>query len=176
MPVWSFSELTACRTQCFAHVPDNTFKQAFARWYDPCVYSELTLCLRGSICRFVLAKTDSDAQADLEKAITGANTNITMLLAFVATGAELSGEMPHKLLHFVVDDQFQSTGMAFASPYVAQEVVKRITEDRNMEVRLLISASSSVQEFAALRGLLFEQVAHSMLQRGHLPNCRPRVC
>lgn len=89
-----------------------------------------------------------------------------MLSAFVAVGLELSGEMPHKLLHFVVDDHFLSTGIAFASPYVAKKVVKRIAQDRNVEVRLLISASESVKEFAALRGLLFEQVAHTTLQQG----------
>lgn len=131
----------------------------------PCLRGDNTLH-RGGICRFVLAKTDPAEQADLERAIAGVNTSIAMLSAFVATGLELSGEMPHKLLHFIVDPQFQSSGVAFASPYVATEVVKRIAQDRNMEVRLLISASSGVQEFAALRGLLFEQVAHSTLPRG----------
>lgn len=121
---------------------------------------------RGGICRYILTKTNPDAQADLEGAIAGVNTSIAMLSAFAATGLELSGEMPHKLLHFVVDDHFLSTGVAFASPYVAKQVVKRIAQDRNVEVRLLISASESVKEFAALRGLLFEQVAHATLQRG----------
>lgn len=121
---------------------------------------------RGGICRYVLTKTNPDAQADLEKAIAGVNSSIAMLSAFVATGLELSGEMPHKLLHFVVDDHFLSAGIAFASPYVAKQVVKRIAQDRNVELRLLISASESVKEFAALRGLLFEQVAHTTLQRG----------
>lgn len=33
MPVWSYSELCACRTTCFPNVSEETLQQAFARWY-----------------------------------------------------------------------------------------------------------------------------------------------
>lgn len=62
----------------------------------------------------------------------------SMLSAYVA-GRELCREIPDKLLHYVVDHHFCATGVAFASPYVAQEVIKRITMEQFMEVRLLIS-------------------------------------
>lgn len=74
--------------------------------------------------------------------------------------------MPHKLLHFVVDKQFASAGVVFASPHVADEISKRIAAERNADLRLLISAAEGVKEFGALRGLLFEEVAHCDLQRG----------
>ena len=85
-----------------------------------------------------------DDQAILRNAIYSANTNIAMLSAFVVAGVEYNGDMPHKLLHFVVDEHFQATGVVFASPYVAEEITKRITEDRKQEVRLLISATEGV--------------------------------
>lgn len=103
---------------------------------------------------------------DLEKAIAAANTSLPALSSFLAAGLEFSGEMPHKLLHFVVDEAFQSTDIVFASPYVAEKVTRRIAEGRGVEVRLLISSTASLAEFAALRGILFEQVAHDKLRRG----------
>lgn len=97
----------------------------------------LTHGTRGGICLYVLGKTTMDVQLDLENAIAGANTSLSMLSAYVA-GRELCREIPDKLLHYVVDHHFCATGVAFASPYVAQEVIKRITMEQFMEVRLLI--------------------------------------
>ena len=121
---------------------------------------------RGGICRYVLGKPNSEDQIDLEKAIASANANLAALKVFASEGLEFLGEMPHKLLHFVVDEQYASAGIVFASPYVAEEVSKRIAAERNAELRLLISAAEGIKEFGALRGLLFEEVAHRDLQRG----------
>ncbi len=114
----------------------------------------------------MLGKPNSEDQTDLEKAIASANANLAALKVFASEGLEFLGEMPHKLLHFVVDEQYASTGVVFASPYVAEEVSKRVAAERNAELRLLISAAEGVKEFGALRGLLFEEVAHGDLQRG----------
>lgn len=120
---------------------------------------------RGGDCRHVLAKTNPDVQADLDRAIAASNACIGMLSTMFATRLEVASETP--LLHFVVDEHFQQTSVAFASPYVAQEVAKCIAKERRMELRRLISSSREyARDLAALRGLLFEQVAHSMLQHG----------
>lgn len=130
----------------------------------PPVSSSLSRSIRGGTCRYVLAKPEE--RADLEHAIEITRYHVSGLQEFAARGLDFFGEMPHLLLHFVVDQQFASAGLVFASRYVAEEASKRIEAGRNAELRSLISTANGVTEFGALRGLLFEEVAHRDLQRG----------
>lgn len=114
----------------------------------------------------MLAKTAGTEQGTLNTAINSAYSSITSLEAFVRKGVEFDSEMPHLLFHFIVNEHFESVGCAFASAYVGQEVTKLILAARKNDVRLLICAAEGVNEFGALRGLLFEEVSHSELQRG----------
>lgn len=119
---------------------------------------------RGGICRYVLAKTGSADQAGLDTAISSAN--IDVLKSFAADTLTYNNDMPHTLLHFVVDEQFLVTGVAFASEYVSREVTWRIVFRSRADVAQLLAATAGVNQFGALRGLLFEEVAHDALQRG----------
>lgn len=119
---------------------------------------------RGGICRYVLAKTGSADQVGLDTAISSAN--IDALKSFAAETLTYSNDMPHTLLHFVVDEQFFVTGVAFASEYVSREVTWRIVFRSRADVARLLAATEGANHFGALRGLLFEEVAHDALQRG----------
>lgn len=119
---------------------------------------------RGGICRYVLVKTKPDDQAGLDTAISSAN--IDTLKSFAAETLTYSNDMPHTLLHFVVDEQFFVTGVAFASEYVSREVTWRIVFRSRADVARLLAATEGANHFGALRGLLFEEVAHDALQRG----------
>jgi len=119
---------------------------------------------RGGICRYVLAKTTPEDQAALPKAI--ANANLDVLRAFAADALEYSNDMPHTLLHFVVDEQFQVAGVVFASPYVANAITERFVRRSQADISALLTATEGENKFGALRGLLFEDVAHDALQRG----------
>lgn len=112
----------------------------------------------------MLVKTKPDDQAGLDTAISSAN--IDALKSFAAETLTYSNDMPHTLLHFVVDEQFFVTGVAFASEYVSREVTWRIVFRSRADVARLLAATEGTNHFGALRGLLFEEVAHDALQRG----------
>lgn len=131
-------------------------------FWCPVVFSH-SLC-RGGICRYVLAKTGEDDQAGLKAAIESAN--IDTLKSFAAETLTFSSEMPHPLLHFLVSERYSVEGVAWASEYVSHEVTNRLLFKGKADVAQLLAATEGVKHFGALRGLLFEEVAHSVLQRG----------
>jgi len=121
--------------------------------------------IAGAAYRYVLAKTSPEDQAALDTAI--ASANIDALKSFAAETLTNSNDMPHTLLHFVVNEQFFVIGIAFASEYVSHEVTWRVVFKIRTDVkRLLVATEGANQQFGALRGLLFEEVAHDALQRG----------
>ena len=135
-----------------------------------CVCNVTHLC-RGGICRYVLAKTTSDDEVDLDTAMDSANLDV--LMSFAAKKLNYNDDMPHSLLHFVVNEQFRVTGIVFASVHVSRTMLMRIAHKEKADVRRLVCATEGEKTYGALRGLLFEEVAHEVLQRG---GAFPFVC
>ncbi|KAF0523890.1 putative crinkler family protein [Gigaspora margarita] len=54
----------------------------------------------------------------------------------------------------------------FASERVAEKVIDKLERNYNQQLRNFVIASSSENEYSMLRGVIFEQIAHRILQKG----------
>ena len=118
---------------------------------------------RGGICRYVLEDHANEATLLKNKI---ASASLDVLKTFAGQPLLYEAEMPHSLLHFVVDKEFNPTGVVWASAYVSARVTWRQLFSDRAQIRQLIAAAEGEASFAALRGLLFEEVAHTALARG----------
>lgn len=152
MPVWSWAEIAACRQICFPSTEEKQVTEAYQRW--------------GGICRYVLVLLRPADQELLETAIRGANLDV--LVQFANDREVFSQDLPHSLLHFIVDeDAFLVKRMAFASVYVAEQVYCLFEEKKRSELRQLISSSGDTKlALGSFRGIIFEEMAHHALQHG----------
>nr|CAG8661314.1 256_t:CDS:2 [Entrophospora candida] len=99
----------------------------------------------GGIPRFVLEKVlDSSQQNHLEDAISKSNGRLF----------EFVGEIDH------TDD-------------VAEKVMDKLERNYSQQLRNFVIASSSENEYSTLRGVIFEQMAHQILQKGGTFNIHP---
>ena len=70
------------------------------------------------------------------------------------------------MIHIIVQQDFLTRHINFASPYVSQEVALRYAQFQKAELRDFLSASDAVGQLGALRGNLFEGYSHNVIQRG----------
>ncbi|CAG8634815.1 15358_t:CDS:2 [Funneliformis caledonium] len=162
MPVWTLEEIEVCRSNVFKNIDKITVEKMYNMW--------------GGIPRYVLELTDDDSQAELEHAINNVNNNI---LYFVG---ESEGDIcsSHKLAHIYTNDDpeeneepYTKIIMRFASEYVAERIVSKIEERYKHELKCFVKSSSSESAFYSLRGALFEEIAHRILQKGGKFKIRP---
>jgi len=156
MPVWDVQEIESCRARCYSGQAVDKVLERFQRW--------------GGIPRFVLEKFDTDSQNELDEAI--ARTNVKQLKRFVGR-IDGPDELSHKIIHIDVAPDFSKQGIIFASCYVEQKIVVMLQEQFKEKLVSFMKASEGIGIYGALRALLFEPIAHNILQRGGTFNCRP---
>ncbi|CAG8493631.1 4984_t:CDS:2, partial [Ambispora gerdemannii] len=122
----------------------------------------------GGIPRFTLEKAqDSSQQNHLEDAISKSNWR---LFDFVGE-IDHADDVSHRLIHIhtnLPDEESEENGEE--APYIQ----KNLYDLRlNTQLRSFVTASSSENEYSTLRGVMFEQIAHRILQKGGTFNIRP---
>ncbi|RHY91558.1 hypothetical protein DYB35_004758 [Aphanomyces astaci] len=162
MPVWTWDEISTCHKLLYPDLELNVVTDCFRRW--------------GGVPRYVLQYALRDTQQSLlERAIAIVNCNwvtnaIRMLDAYYCDEAYrlLQSHTSHVLLHYQVSDKFMKLHVDFASQYVQDEVYKRAwRDDPTTLVEFMTAASyTGSDEFAVLRGRMFESYVHSVLPRG----------
>ncbi|CAJ0751810.1 24068_t:CDS:1, partial [Entrophospora sp. SA101] len=163
MPVWSWNEVNECRIGMFNHLEDS-------RW--------------GGIPRFILEKAlDSSQQNHLEDAISKSNGR---LFEFVGE-IDHADDVSHRIIHIHTNLPDEDGGeneeseeapyiqkfIRFASEWVAEKVMDKLERNYSQQLRNFVIASSSENEYSTLRGVIFEQIAHRILQKGGTFNIRP---
>ena len=102
-------------------------------------------------------------QALLTEALDISNID-SVFDSFGKSGAK--ADASSRLIHRSVTNDFHSGPYIFASPYVVDEVYRRVfAKDRGNLIRFL-SATEGIGETGQLRGSLFEKHAHSILSSG----------
>jgi hypothetical protein len=124
--------------------------------------------LIGGIARFVLEKS----KVNLKEEIGIALKKFEMKHFKFLQGVDDVSKMNQSILHFDVDEKFESESMRFCSDYAAQKAVEKFWEGKRYELFVFLKCSEADSSTAALRGQLFEQVAHKMLAAGGKFLCR----
>ncbi|CAG8701888.1 2263_t:CDS:1, partial [Funneliformis caledonium] len=170
MPVWSWNEVNECRIGMFNHLEEAKVEDLYSRW--------------GGIPRFILEKSlDSSQQNHLEDAISKSNWK---LFEFVGE-IDHANDVSHRIIHIHTnlpseEEEMNEEGeeifyiqkfILFASEWVAEKVMNRLESNYSQQLRNFVTASSSENEYSTLRGVIFEQIAHRILQKGGSFNIRP---
>ncbi|CAG8779222.1 17223_t:CDS:2 [Gigaspora margarita] len=160
MPVWSWNEINECRIGMFNHLEVEKVEDLYSCW--------------GGIPRFILEKAlDSSQQNHLEDAISKCNAR---LLEFVGE-IDHADDISHRIIHIHTNlpseegEENEETPyikkfILFASERVAEKVIDKLERNYNQQLRNFVTASSSENEYSMLRGVIFEQIAHRILQKG----------
>ncbi|RHZ85215.1 hypothetical protein Glove_69g70 [Diversispora epigaea] len=155
MPVWSPEEIEACRVRIFDRLDKAKVEDLFSKW--------------GGIPRFILEKAqDSIQQLLLEEAIVK-NSN-PKIFNFVGE-IDHADDISHRLIH-IHTNTYTDKIIRFASEYVAEKVTYQLEKDYRRELINFVTASSLINEYSALRGFIFENIAHRILQMGGRFNIR----
>ncbi|CAH1767267.1 7378_t:CDS:2 [Entrophospora sp. SA101] len=170
MPVWSWNEVNECRIGMFNHLEEAKVEDLYSRW--------------GGIPRFILEKAlDSSQQNHLEDAISKSNGR---LFEFVGE-IDHADDVSHRIIHIHTNLPDEDGGeneeseeapyiqkfIRFASEWVAEKVMDKLERNYSQQLRNFVIASSSENEYSTLRGVIFEQIAHRILQKGGTFNIRP---
>ncbi|RHZ89298.1 hypothetical protein Glove_16g200 [Diversispora epigaea] len=165
MPIWSREEIETCREKIFNHLKPEKVYDLFSKW--------------GGIPRFVLEKAQDPCQQRLlEEAIV--KNSDKRIFKFVGE-TDSSDDMSHMLLHIhtnipdKVNDirtSYIEKFLLFASEYVSKRVIDALIENHRKDLERFVISSSSINEFGALRGYVFEDIAHRILQKGGRFNIR----
>ncbi|RHZ55278.1 hypothetical protein Glove_417g36 [Diversispora epigaea] len=169
MPIWSLEEIETCRKRIFNDLEPKKVNDLFSKW--------------GGIPRFVLEKTqDSTQQQLLEEAIVK-NSN-KRLFTFVGE-INHTDNMSNKLLHIYTnipnkDNEnkedikifYKKKFLQFASEYVSKKVIDALIENHRKVLEKFVISSSSINEWSTIRGNVFEDISHRILQKGRRFNIR----
>ncbi|RHZ71427.1 hypothetical protein Glove_258g33 [Diversispora epigaea] len=155
MPVWSPEEIEACRIRIFDRLDKAKVEDLFSK--------------QGGIPRFILEKAqDSTQQILLEEAIVK-NSN-PKIFNFVGE-IDHADDMSHRIIH-IHTNTYTDKIIRFASKYVAEKVTYHLEENYKKELKNFVTANSSINEYITLRGFMFENIAHRILQMGGTFNIR----
>uniref|UniRef100_M4B8L9 Uncharacterized protein n=1 Tax=Hyaloperonospora arabidopsidis (strain Emoy2) TaxID=559515 RepID=M4B8L9_HYAAE len=75
-------------------------------------------------------------------------------------------KMSHRVLHIIVEDDFNNEGYVFASRHVLNMVYHKVFAENRGRLLAFLSSCSKIDSFAVVYGLLFETYVHSILPRG----------
>ncbi|CAG8454146.1 20771_t:CDS:2 [Dentiscutata erythropus] len=122
-------------------------------------------------CRIEKA-LDSSHQNHLEDAISKSNTR---LLEFVGE-IDHADDISHRIIHIHTnlpgeeeedrETHYIKKFILFASEWVAEKVMDKLKRNYNQQLRNFVTASLSENEYSTLQGVIFEQIAHRILQKG----------
>jgi len=158
MPVWSIEEIHQCRALMYAHLTEQEVQTLFDRW--------------GGIPRYVLRNARREDQQDKLNQAFDKDTvkSVTSCIGKIGAGDNIT----HRLVHIHVEN-FVKMYYVFASAYVADKVIDHFIGDNYEELLLFILSSNDESDYAALRGYLFERIAHSILSQGGVFSTRELI-
>jgi len=147
MPCWTQEELSNI-VKYFPNLNEETVMDRFTTY--------------GGIPRYVLTKTDK-WRPELNRAIS--KTKLEDLQNSLG-GPEALDSVSHKVLQYKVVPQsgYRDITVHFASNVIAQEVTQKLVNIEAKKVVQFLQLTAGMPSIAAVRGVLFEQYAHKMLQ------------
>ncbi|PKY19858.1 hypothetical protein RhiirB3_496000 [Rhizophagus irregularis] len=158
MPVWSWAEIDLCRGILFRNLTQEHVRELYNKW--------------GGIPRYTLFYALNDGQqAFLQMAINSVNDKI---LNFIGETTD-DNNSSHKIVHIrtnVEENEEEEEGEEEEGEEVEEEeeVVGEITRN---QLQNFVEASSSLNDYATLRGTIFERIAHRKLLEGGSFRTRP---
>ncbi|CAJ0645544.1 16652_t:CDS:2 [Entrophospora sp. SA101] len=179
MPVWSYVEIKKCKDKLFPDLNQELVQSLYNKW--------------GGIPRYTLYYALNDSQQDLlQMAISTVNQRI---LNFVGETTD-DDDTRHRIVHISTNvpqaGEYKGKGSAvikpemgkdrpfytmsileFASDYVSEKVVGRLTTHYRNQLLNFVESSSLINEYSTLRGAIFEQIAHQKLLSGKSFRTRP---
>nr|CAG8458407.1 1932_t:CDS:2 [Entrophospora candida] len=168
MPVWSYVEIKKCKDKLFPDLNQELVQSLYNKW--------------GGIPRYTLYYALNDSQQDLlQMAISTVNQRI---LNFVDESSISKTSMVTKLdkgkgsavikPEMRKDRPFYTMSiLEFASDYVSEKVVDRLTTHYRNQLLNFVESSSLINEYSTLQGAIFEQIAHQKLLSGKSFRTRP---
>ncbi|RIB06688.1 hypothetical protein C2G38_2115523 [Gigaspora rosea] len=161
MPIWSWNEINECRIGMFNHLEIAKVEDLYSCW--------------GGIPRFVLENAlYSSQQNQLEEAISKCNNR---LLDFVGE-INHADDISHRIVHIHTnlpgeeeenedeETHYIKKFLLFASEWVAEKVMDKFERNYNQLLRNFVTASLFENEYNTLQGVIFERIAHRILQNG----------
>ncbi len=150
MPVWSPDEIEMCRSVFYPTLSQAKVQQLYDKW--------------GGIPRYVLEKANVPAiQDSFARAIADAKLD-NLIHSIGETNSD--DDVSHKLVHMVVNGNYDGYHMNWASTSVARLCAEKFERECQRELRQFLARSEGLGPLGALRGHLFEGFAHNILQLG----------
>nr|CAG8539689.1 10938_t:CDS:2 [Entrophospora candida] len=147
--VWSWNEVNECRIGMFNHLEEAKVEDLYSRW--------------GGIPQFILEKAlDSSQQKHLEDTISKSNGR---LFEFVGE-IDHADDVSHRIIHIHTNLPNEDGGEN-------KELMDKLERNYSQQLRNFVIASSSENEYSTLWGVIFEQIAHRILQKGGTFNICP---
>ena len=151
MPVWTEQEILQCRDLMYSDRPLERVMECYRKW--------------GGIARYVLRF----AMVERQQSLLGEAINEVNLEAIVNSNGQMSAKdimISHRVLHILVEDDFNNEGYVFASRHVLNMVYNKVFAENRGRLLAFLSSCSKIDSFAVVYGLLFETYVHSILPRG----------
>jgi len=147
MPCWTRDEIDSILSY-FPNLDRKTVASHFDKY--------------GGIPRYVLTETDKWNES-LEYAISA--TRMEELQKSVG-GPELLPAVSHKVLHYDVDSssEYRRCTVRFASDYIDNRITNKLLSGPDNKTLELLRDLAGMRSLASVRGSLFEQYAHKVLQ------------
>jgi hypothetical protein len=117
------------------------------------------MCRWGGIPRYIFDKS-ADRQNLLLQAIASCTTRVIR--------KNVGEQVPHPsvswVLHLRVADDFRTTWVEFASPFVAERVFSKLFSEERAKLETLLSSAAGLSELAGARWTLWKLYAHKRLE------------
>jgi hypothetical protein len=155
MDTWDLCELQECRAQIHGQMPSADVTERFDKW--------------GGSPRYVLQKLDLEDQAALQQAIDSCSVK---LVQDSLGNSSAHDEVSNRVLHLRVKADFINTYIAWASPWVAEQIAYKLWRTERQQLILFLNAGTGLSDLGGVRGNLWEGLCHARLAAGGTYRCR----
>lgn len=147
MSVWDWKEIDECRRLLYPTMPEEEVRSRYEQW--------------GGLPRYVFDKIGVVDQLSLSKAIDKSSVQLVREAAF---GASPNPQVSDRLLHTVVENDFVTTRMQWASTWVCEKCLERMLALEKDQLLAFVRVARG-PELGPLRGKLWEGEAYSCRTR-----------
>lgn len=116
----------------------------------------------GGILRYIFSEEDSYLHRQLIDAVNCVSEESLSCLE----NPERQITVSHKILHYVIDENFQPTKVKFASEYIAKKVFDHLENSEDNQIIRVMTLLKKSPWGSTLRGNIFEKYAHELIPSG----------
>jgi hypothetical protein len=117
----------------------------------------------------VLQKLDLEDQAALQQAIDSCSVK---LVQDSLGSSSAHDEVSNRVLLLRVKADFINTYIAWASPWVAEQIAYKLCRTERQQLLLFLNAGTGLSDLGGVRGNLWEGLCHARLAAGGTYRCR----